>query len=226
MTRTATLLNDLILPKWPRPTDPFACAFRADRLEHAAGELARLFNEQYHTAVSEITAGGLTSPDYELRFPVIPVRRVDTDRLRCELPAAYDHTAHLRATDAEHILGRDELYDLCRNTDPARIAYHRHHRRPRRNPQPRRTRPLPPHGPQKRPPHNSPEGDRVRWYHYPELADRETLLAMLRAGLSVRDICTNIGCTKTAVASAIRNHGIQRPFVEGLSDEMKKKLRL
>ncbi|MCZ0861150.1 hypothetical protein O0S10_07940, partial [Methanocorpusculum sp. MG] len=55
---------------------------------------------------------------------------------------------------------------------------------------------------------------------------RETLLAMLRAGLSVRDICTKIGCTKAAVASAIRNHDIQRPFVEGLSDEMKKKLRL
>ena len=122
MTRTATLLNDLILPKWPLPAYPFARAFWADRLEHAAGELARLFNEQYHTAVSGITAGGLTSPDYELRFPVIPVRRVDTDRLRCELPAAYDRTAHLRATDAEHILGRDELYDLCRNTDPARTA--------------------------------------------------------------------------------------------------------
>ena len=66
----------------------------------------------------------------------------------------------------------------------------------------------------------------MRWYHYPELADRETLIAMLRAGLSVRDICTNVGCTKTAVASAIRNHGIPRPFVEGLSAEMKKKLRL
>ena len=24
----------------------------------------------------------------------------------------------------------------------------------------------------------------MRWYHYPELADRETLLQMLRAGLS------------------------------------------
>lgn len=122
MTRTATLLNDLILPKWPRPADPFARAFWADRLEHAAGELARIFNEQYHTAVSEITAGNLTSPDYELRFPVIPVRRVDTDRLRRELPAAYDRTAHLRATDAEHILGRDALYTLCRKTDPARTA--------------------------------------------------------------------------------------------------------
>ncbi len=120
MTRTATLLNDLILPKWPRPADPFARAFWADQLEHAAGELARLFNQQYHTAVSEITAGNLTSPDYELRFPVILVRRVDTGRLRRELPAAYTRTAHLRATDAEHILGRTELYNLCRNTDPVR----------------------------------------------------------------------------------------------------------
>jgi hypothetical protein len=66
----------------------------------------------------------------------------------------------------------------------------------------------------------------VRWYHYPELADRETLLEMLRTGLSVRNICKKIGCTKAAVESAMRNHDIKLPFVDGLSDEVKKKLRL
>ena len=66
----------------------------------------------------------------------------------------------------------------------------------------------------------------MRWYHYPELADRETLLQMLRAGLTVRDICIKVGCTKAAVASAIKNHGIQQPFIEGLSDEIKQKLNL
>lgn len=43
---------------------------------------------------------------------------------------------------------------------------------------------------------------------------------------TVRDICIKVGCTKAAVASAIKNHGIQRPFIEGLSDEIKQKLNL
>jgi hypothetical protein len=122
MIHTAALLNDLILPKWPVPADPFLRALWADQLEHAAYELARLFNEQFHTTVSEITAGNLTSPDYELRLPTIPVRRIDTGLLLRNLPTAYTRTAYLRATDAEHIIGRTTLYELCRKTDPDRTA--------------------------------------------------------------------------------------------------------
>ena len=122
MTCTAALLNDLILPKWPRPDDPFARAYWADRLEHAAEELARIFNEQFNTAVTQITAEGQTSRDYELTVPELPIRRIDADLLRQNLPDAYTRTAHLRATDAEHILGRTTLYTLCKTKDPDRTA--------------------------------------------------------------------------------------------------------
>lgn len=49
----------------------------------------------------------------------------------------------------------------------------------------------------------------MRWYLYPELADRNTLLAMVtNEKLTVREIADRVGCGKTSVASALRNHGI------------------
>ncbi|MDU9375958.1 hypothetical protein McpSp1_05380 [Methanocorpusculaceae archaeon Sp1] len=66
----------------------------------------------------------------------------------------------------------------------------------------------------------------MRWYLYPELADRAALMELLRSGMSVRDICQRVGCTKTAVASAMLNHGIRRPFVDGLAEELRRRLRL
>lgn len=67
----------------------------------------------------------------------------------------------------------------------------------------------------------------MRWYLYPELADRSTLLAMVTGEkLTVREIADKIGCGKTSVVSALRNHGIARPYVAELPDEMKQKLRL
>ncbi len=67
----------------------------------------------------------------------------------------------------------------------------------------------------------------MRWYLYPELADRNTLLAMVTdEKLTVREIADRVGCGKTSVASALRNHGIVRPYVAEISDETKQKLRL
>ncbi|MDV0442850.1 helix-turn-helix domain-containing protein [Methanorbis rubei] len=66
----------------------------------------------------------------------------------------------------------------------------------------------------------------MRWYQYPELADRAALMELLRAGMSVKEICQHVGCTKTAVASAMLNHGIHRPFVDGVTEELKRRLRL
>jgi hypothetical protein len=65
-----------------------------------------------------------------------------------------------------------------------------------------------------------------RWYLYPELADRHILLNMLRAGHSIREICEMIGCTKTNVASALKNHDIRRPYVEHVPQGMRKRLGL
>ncbi|MCZ9312831.1 MAG: hypothetical protein O0V67_05600 [Methanocorpusculum sp.] len=64
------------------------------------------------------------------------------------------------------------------------------------------------------------------WYHYPELADRHILLNMLRAGYSIREICDMLGCTRTNVNSAMKNHGIRRPYVEHVPEGMRKRMGL
>ena len=123
MILPSTLLNDLIIPRWPVPDDPYPRALWADQLEHATAQLSRLFNQHYHTTISLITKNNLTNPDYQLHLPTTPVRRINTTLLRQNHPDAYTKTAYLRATDAEHILGRTALYTLCKTADPARTDH-------------------------------------------------------------------------------------------------------
>lgn len=123
MILPSTLLNDLIIPRWPVPDDPYPRALWADQLEHATSQLSRLFNQHYHTTISLITKNNLTNPDYQLHLPTTPVRRINTTLLRQNHPDAYTKTAYLRATDAEHILGRTALYTLCKTADPARTDH-------------------------------------------------------------------------------------------------------
>ncbi|MDU9376452.1 hypothetical protein McpSp1_10700 [Methanocorpusculaceae archaeon Sp1] len=64
------------------------------------------------------------------------------------------------------------------------------------------------------------------WYQFPALYDRSHLLEMLRSGWSIREICEVVGCTRTNVYSAMRNHGIMRPFVESVPEKLREKMRL
>lgn len=59
----------------------------------------------------------------------------------------------------------------------------------------------------------------------PEIADRAVLAAYVDAGLSIRKIAKRIGCSKSTVAKALRQHGLSRKRVR-VPDEMKKKLRM
>jgi len=59
----------------------------------------------------------------------------------------------------------------------------------------------------------------------PELADRAVLAAYVEEGLSIRKIAVRIGCSKSAVSAALRQHGLSRRRVR-VPDEMKKKLRM
>lgn len=52
----------------------------------------------------------------------------------------------------------------------------------------------------------------TRWYLYPELYDRMKLMELLREGLTVMEIAEHVGCTRTNVESALKNHGIKRPY--------------
>ena len=116
----ADLLNTAILPHWPRPADTYEQALWCEDLENALAALIPLMNAQYHTAVTAIITNNLQNPQYELLQPQIPYRRINLDLLQKNLPATYQKIIHLKATDAEKIIGRTELYLLARKTDPAR----------------------------------------------------------------------------------------------------------
>ena len=116
----AALLNDLILPRWPRPRDTYEQALWCEDLETALAALIPLINSQYHTAVTAIITNNLQNPQYELIRPQTPCRRVNLALLRENLPDIYENIIHIRATDAEKIIGRTGLYQIARQTDPAR----------------------------------------------------------------------------------------------------------
>ncbi|MDV0442851.1 hypothetical protein [Methanorbis rubei] len=122
MITAAEILNDCLLPSWPRPENLFERAYWCTELEGSLHRLSLLFNEEFNTTVSQITAGNLTSPAYELRFPQVAVRRVNVPLLREEMPKMFSAVAYLRATDAERILSRKLLYELCLGSDPDRTA--------------------------------------------------------------------------------------------------------
>ncbi len=60
---------------------------------------------------------------------------------------------------------------------------------------------------------------------YPELTDRETLAGFVDNGMSIRDIAVRVACSKYAVESALRHHGLSRRRVR-VPEEVKKKLRI
>ena len=64
------------------------------------------------------------------------------------------------------------------------------------------------------------------WYLYPELADRDKLLELIRQGLTIQEICQTINCTRTNLNSALRNHGITRPLAGNIAEDTRKKLKL
>jgi hypothetical protein len=65
----------------------------------------------------------------------------------------------------------------------------------------------------------------MMWYEYPILCDREQFLALMRNGMTVRDIANLIGCPESAVRTAERRHNVRRPVVI-ISDELRRKLEL
>jgi len=63
------------------------------------------------------------------------------------------------------------------------------------------------------------------WYQYPELRDKETLLWMLRKGMTREEIAEVVGCQVSAVRTAERRHTLRKPVII-MSDELRQKLKL
>ncbi|MCZ0861628.1 hypothetical protein O0S10_10450 [Methanocorpusculum sp. MG] len=114
----ADLLNTGILPHWPKPADTYEQALWCEDLENALAALIPLMNTQYHTAVTAIITNNLRHPQYELLQPQTPYRRINLDLLKTNAHDIYQKIIHLKAHDAEKIIGRTELYHIARKTDP------------------------------------------------------------------------------------------------------------
>jgi len=63
------------------------------------------------------------------------------------------------------------------------------------------------------------------WYEYPELRDKETLLSLLRKGLTREEIAEIAGCPVSAVRTAERRHTLRKPVII-MSEELRQKLKL
>ena len=63
------------------------------------------------------------------------------------------------------------------------------------------------------------------WYEYPELRDKETLLWMLRKGMTREEIAEVVGCPVSAVRTAELRHTLKKPVII-MSDELRQKLKL
>jgi len=66
----------------------------------------------------------------------------------------------------------------------------------------------------------------MMWYQYPELLDRNLLIQLLKEGLTNRQIASQIGASRHSVMRAMRAHGLERPIVLSIPDDLKKRLRL
>ena len=64
-----------------------------------------------------------------------------------------------------------------------------------------------------------------QWYEYPELRDKETLLWMLRKGMTREKIAEIVGCPESAVRTAEKRHTLRKPVII-MSEELRRKLEL
>ncbi len=77
--------------------------------------IAGFIHEEYKRQLNDIEACGITSDCYE----IIPLERQESrvriDKLREKFPDVFADLVHLRASDAQRILGRHILYALARD---------------------------------------------------------------------------------------------------------------
>ena len=65
----------------------------------------------------------------------------------------------------------------------------------------------------------------MTWHDYPLLRNREQLRRELLSGKKVLTIARELGCSRAAVAAAMRHHNLTRPFLT-IEEQTRKKLRL
>lgn len=91
--------------------DVWAAAYWHQEFAYLLSEAAVLLAGRQEELITLIRTEGLTSPEFRMDTPVVPVRTVNVAALREELPAIFDRVVFLRATDAERLLSRRRLYE-------------------------------------------------------------------------------------------------------------------
>ena len=99
----------------PRPADAYEAALHSRDLAYVFEEFHLGFLEQYHADIQTIRDENCQSPAYRIIWPEKTYYEVDIQKLRTDHPDLHQKLVHLRATDAEKILGRDYLYQTAKD---------------------------------------------------------------------------------------------------------------
>ncbi|HJK77385.1 MAG TPA: hypothetical protein O0Y06_00380 [Methanocorpusculum sp.] len=111
---TQTFLTTTLPRIHPRPADAYEAALHSRDLAYVFEELHLGFIEQYHTDIRTIRDENCQSTAYQIIWPEKTYYEVDIQKLRTDHPDLHQKLVHLRATDAEKILGRDYLYTAAK----------------------------------------------------------------------------------------------------------------
>ena len=98
----------------PSPANPYESALWHTALAESCEALAADARSTARTRTDTIEREGLTHPAYLLIRPVKTISRVNLAKLQAALPRLAEKLTHIRASDAEKLIGRTEL---CRITE-------------------------------------------------------------------------------------------------------------
>ncbi len=119
---TDRFVLEALLPLHPIPLDPYERALWYHNIAGICDQLGPHFAGLAQKEIQSIQDNRIQSDEYTLGTPVQHIDSVNIGKLRDRLPHICDQLIHLRAVDAEKILGRPRLYQLANTADPDRTA--------------------------------------------------------------------------------------------------------
>ncbi|MDE2548595.1 MAG: hypothetical protein O0W85_07975 [Methanocorpusculum sp.] len=105
----------------PPPGNPYEEALWHTRLAETCETLAADARSIARSAINTIETNGITHPDYTIIRPVKTISRVNLDKLKTLFPRIAEKLTHIRACDAEKLIGRTELCHLTEEIAGDRI---------------------------------------------------------------------------------------------------------
>ena len=119
---TDRFVLEALLPLHPIPLDPYERALWYRNIADICEQLGPHFSGLSLNEIQSIQDNRIQSDEYTLLTPVQYIDAVDIGKLRDQLPRICEQLIHLRAVDAEKILGRPQLYQLANAADPYRTG--------------------------------------------------------------------------------------------------------